>query len=108
MTMSAVGKAAQEMVAEVREQFSNPSIKSGETVPNYDNCIQVSTRASLREMIMPGILVIFSPLFFGIVFHPVLIAGLLPGVFLSGIQLAISMSNSGGAWDNCKKYIGSG
>ena len=76
--------------------------------PNYENCIKVSTQASLREMIMPGILVIFSPLFFGIVFHPVLIAGLLPGVLVSGVQMAISMSNTGGAWDNCKKYIGSG
>ena len=59
-------------------------------------------------MILPGVLVIGSPLFFGILFHPVLLVGLLPGVLLSGVQLAISMSNTGGAWDNAKKYIESG
>lgn len=59
-------------------------------------------------MILPGILVLFSPLFFGIVFHPILVAGLLPGALISGVQLAISMSNTGGAWDNAKKYIESG
>lgn len=59
-------------------------------------------------MILPGILVLFTPLFFGILFHPVLVAGLLPGALISGVQLAISMSNTGGAWDNTKKYIESG
>ncbi len=59
-------------------------------------------------MIVPGLMVIIVPLFFGIFFHPVLVAGILPGALLSGVQLAISMSNSGGAWDNCKKYIESG
>lgn len=59
-------------------------------------------------MILPGILVLFSPLFFGIIFHPILVAGLLPGALISGVQLAISMSNTGGAWDNTKKYIESG
>ena len=59
-------------------------------------------------MIIPGLIVIISPLFFGIFFHPILIVGLLPGALLSGIQLAISMSNTGGAWDNCKKFIESG
>lgn len=59
-------------------------------------------------MILPGVLVIFTPIFFGVVFHPILVAGLLPGSLLSGVQLAISMSNTGGAWDNCKKYIESG
>ena len=59
-------------------------------------------------MIIPGIMVIFTPIFFGVFVHPILIAGLLPGALLSGVQLAISMSNTGGAWDNCKKYIGAG
>ena len=59
-------------------------------------------------MILPGIIVIFTPLFFGIFFHPLLVAGLLPGALISGVQMAISMSNSGGAWDNTKKYIESG
>ena len=59
-------------------------------------------------MILPGFLVIFTPLFFGIFFHPILVAGLLPGALISGVQLAISMSNTGGAWDNTKKFIESG
>ena len=83
-------------------------IKNGTKAPDYQRCITLCTKASLKEMILPGCIVIFSPLFFGILFHPVLIIGLLPGALLSGIQLAISMSNSGGAWDNCKKYIESG
>ena len=68
----------------------------------------VSTKASIKEMLLPGVLVIGTPLFLGIVFHPVLVAGLLPGALVSGVQMAISMSNTGGAWDNCKKYIESG
>ena len=108
LTMKSVGLAAGEMVEEVRRQFKDPRIKNGEIEPDYQKCVEVSTRASLREMILPGILVLFTPLFFGILFHPVLLAGLLPGALLSGVQLAISMSNTGGAWDNTKKYIESG
>jgi len=108
MTMKSVGSAAQEMVAEVREQFKNPKIRNGEIEPDYQRCIQVSTTASLREMILPGLLVIVTPIFFGVVFHPLLVAGLLPGALLSGVQLAISMSNTGGAWDNTKKLIETG
>ena len=108
LTMKSVGSAAQEMVAEVREQFKNEKIRSGEIEPDYQKCIRVSTVASLKEMIMPALLVIFTPIFFGIVFHPLLVAGILPGALLSGVHLAISMSNSGGAWDNCKKLIESG
>ncbi len=108
MTMKSVGKAAKEMVEEVREQFKDPKIRSGEKEPDYQKCIKVSTKASIKEMIAPGMLVMLTPIFFGVFFHPILIAGLLPGALLSGVQLAISMSNTGGAWDNCKKYIESG
>lgn len=108
MTMKSVGKAAQEMVEEVRSQFKDPRIRSGEIEPDYQRCITVSTKASLKEMIAPGLLVMLTPLAFGIFFHPVLVAGLLPGALLSGVQLAISMANTGGAWDNTKKYIESG
>lgn len=73
------------MVVEIRRQFQNEKIKTGEEEPDYDSCIQVSTKASLKEMILPGILVIFTPIFFGVVFHPVLVAGLLPGSLLSGV-----------------------
>jgi H(+)-translocating pyrophosphatase len=108
MTMKSVGKAAKEMVVEVRRQFRNPQVRDGTIEPDYESCIRVSTKASLKEMIAPGLLVILTPIFFGVVFHPALVAGLLPGALLSGIQLAISMSNTGGAWDNAKKYIESG
>lgn len=108
LTMKSVGKAAQEMVAEVREQFKDPDIKSGKKKPDYERCISVSTKASLKEMIIPGCLVMGAPIVLGVFFHPLLVAGLLPGALLSGVQLAISMANSGGAWDNAKKLIESG
>lgn len=108
MTMKSVGFAAQEMVKEVRKQFADGEIIKGNREPDYQKCIKVSTNASIKEMIAPGLLVILTPIVFGILFHPVVVAGLLPGALLSGVQLAISMSNTGGAWDNCKKYIESG
>ena len=108
MTMKSVGSAAEKMVEEVRRQFEDLAIKNGEKEPDYQECIKVSTHASLREMIAPGILVIATPLILGIFIHPSLVAGLLPGALISGVQLAISMSNTGGAWDNCKKFIESG
>merc|ERR1719316_2252644 len=76
--------------------------------PEYDHCVAISTQASLREMIAPGALVILSPLVFGVVLGKNATAGLLCGALVSGVQLAISMSNSGGAWDNAKKYIEAG
>ena len=108
LTMKSVGSAAQEMVIEVRRQFRDARVRNGETEPDYQKCIQVSTSASLHEMIVPGVMVIATPIVIGIVFHPLLVAGLLPGSLLSGIQLAVSMSNTGGAWDNTKKLIETG
>lgn len=108
MTMKSVGTAAQQMVEEVRRQFKDERIRSGEVDPDYESCIKVSTKASLKEMIAPGLLVILTPIAMGTLLHPTLVAGMLPGALLSGIQLAISMSNTGGAWDNAKKYIESG
>merc|ERR1712086_285814 len=108
MTMKSVGLAANEMVEEVRRQFKNPQIKNGEIEPDYEACINVSTKASLKEMIAPGCLVMLTPIIFGVFFGTKVVAGILPGALLSGIQLAISMSNTGGAWDNAKKYIESG
>lgn len=108
LTMKSVGKAAQQMVEEVRRQFKDQEIRDGRKKPDYEKCIAVSTSASLREMILPGILVIGTPIFLGVVFHPLLVAGLLPGALLSGVQLAISMANTGGAWDNTKKLIETG
>ena len=108
LTMKSVGIAAQDMVAEVRRQFQDGAILAGRRDPDYQRCIVVSTNASLREMILPGLLVLLTPLFFGILIHPATVAGLLPGTLVSAVQLAISMSNTGGAWDNCKKLIESG
>merc|ERR1711937_87129 len=73
--------------------------------PDYDACIAISTQASLKEMIAPGAMVIFTPLLTGILFGVTAVSGLLVGALVASIQLAISMSNSGGAWDNAKKYI---
>jgi inorganic pyrophosphatase len=105
-TMKSVGKAANDMVVECLEQF--PKIMSGEMQPDYERCISISTKASLREMIAPGALVIFSPMVAGLGFGKNACAGLLSGALVSSVQLAISMSNTGGAWDNSKKYISAG
>eukprot|EP00386_Alphamonas_edax_P010669 GDKI01034253.1.p2 GENE.GDKI01034253.1~~GDKI01034253.1.p2 ORF type:complete len:755 (-),score=305.57 GDKI01034253.1:474-2684(-) len=106
MTMKSVGIAANDMVKECLSQF--PAIMEGRMEPQYTRCIEISTQASLREMIAPGALVILSPLVAGFAFGKNCTAGLLAGALVSGIQLAISASNSGGAWDNAKKYIESG
>ena len=108
-TMRSVGHAAMKMVEEVRRQLhSHPGIKEGTEDPDYKACVRISTQASLKEMIAPGILVIFTPLIVGFLFGPKAIAGLLPGALVSGVQMAIASSNSGGAWDNAKKYIEAG
>merc|ERR1712176_1080700 len=102
-----VGKAANDMVKECLQQF--PKIMGPEQMaPDYEKCIRISTKASLREMIAPGALVILSPLVAGLGFGKNTCAGLLSGALVSSVQLAISMSNTGGAWDNSKKYISAG
>jgi len=108
LTMKSVGVAAMEMVQEVQRQFDekphlldeNPSER-----PDYDACIAISTKASLKEMVPPAAMVIFTPLLTGIFFGVNAVSGLLVGALIASVQLAISMSNSGGAWDNAKKYI---
>ena len=107
MTMKSVGKAANDVVKECLEQF--PKIMGPEKMkPDYERCIRISTEASLREMIAPGALVILSPLVAGMGFGKICCAGLLSGALVSSVQLAISMSTTGGAWDNEKKYISAG
>ena len=106
LTMKSVGKAALAMVAEVRRQFETyPKILEGTQDPSYSQCVDISTTASLHEMIPPGALVILSPLVVGYLFGVEALAGLLAGSLVSGVQIAISASNTGGAWDNAKKYI---
>jgi len=109
LTMKSVGKAALVMVEEVRSQFrNNAGIVEGTAEPDYEKCIRISTDASLQEMFAPGALVMFTPLFFGYLCGTKCLAGVLIGGLTSGVQLAISSSNSGGAWDNAKKYIEKG
>merc|ERR1712157_668131 len=106
-TMKSVGTAANDMVKECLQQF--PGIMGPEKkAPDYQKCIKISTEASLREMLAPGALVILSPLVAGLGFGKNTCAGLLSGALVSSVQLAISMSNTGGAWDNSKKYISAG
>ena len=106
LTMKSVGVASQDMVDSVRKHFKNSNDIKDEDGAYYRNCIILSTRQSLKEMILPSLLVLITPLFVGIVFHPVLLAGLIPGALLSGVQLAFSMTNSGSAWKSCKTFIG--
>jgi inorganic pyrophosphatase len=109
MTMKSVGDAANEMVLEVRRQFATrPGIMAGTEEPDYDTCIRISTDASLKEMIPPGALVMLTPLIVGFLFGVQMLAGLLLGALVSGVQMAQSASNTGGAWDNAKKYIEQG
>ena len=109
MTIASVGKAANKMVEEVRSQFeNNPGILEGKSVPDYNRCIDISTRASLREMIAPGVLALCAPIVAGLVLGAAGLGGLLIGGLVSAIMLAVFMANAGGAWDNAKKYVESG
>jgi H(+)-translocating pyrophosphatase len=108
MTMKSVGLAAQEMVKEVSRQFrETPGLLEGVAgvKPDYTACIMISTDASLREMILPGALVMLAPIVCGTFFGVYATLGLLAGGMVSGVQMAISASNTGGAWDNAKKYV---
>ena len=108
-TMSAVGKAATAMVEEVRKQFREiKGLMEGTAKPNYDRCIEISTRAALREMIVPGLIAILMPIAFGLILGVEALGGFLAGAIASGFLLAVFMANSGAAWDNAKKYIEAG
>ncbi|PPD66408.1 hypothetical protein GOBAR_DD36714 [Gossypium barbadense] len=109
MTMKSVGSAALKMVEEVRRQFNTiPGLMEGTTKPDYATCVKISTDASIKEMIPPGALVMLTPLVVGIFFGVETLSGVLAGSLVSGVQIAISASNTGGAWDNAKKYIEAG
>lgn len=109
LTMKSVGIAALSMVEEVRHQFATiPGLREGTAEPDYKRCVEISTKASLREMLPPGALVIVTPLLVGYLFGKEALAGLLIGALTSGVQMAISSSNTGGAWDNAKKYVEKG
>ena len=109
MTMNSVSKAAYKMIEEVRRQFREiPGILEGKGKPDYSSCVSISTRAALREMVAPGLMAVAVPLAVGILLGPAALGGLLAGSLVTGVLLAIYMSNSGGAWDNAKKYIEGG
>ena len=109
LTMESVSKAAYKMIEEVRRQFREiPGILKGEAKPDYSSCVSISTRAALHEMIVPGIMAVVVPLLVGILLGPAALGGLLAGSLVTGVLLAIYMSNAGGAWDNAKKYIEGG
>ncbi|MDD6284975.1 MAG: sodium-translocating pyrophosphatase [Firmicutes bacterium] len=109
LTMQSVGKAAQSIVVEVRRQFREiVGLMEGKTDPDYAKCVDLCTRASLREMIMPTIVAVVSPIAVGLILGYHGVVGMLAGATASGFLMAVFMSNSGGAWDNAKKYIESG
>ena len=109
LTMDSVSKAAYKMIEEVRRQFREiPGILEGTGRPDYSACVSISTRAALHEMIIPGLMAVAVPLLVGILLGPAALGGLLAGSLVTGVLLAIYMSNSGGAWDNAKKYIEGG
>jgi H+-translocating diphosphatase len=107
LTMKAVGNAASSMVNAIRKEFQahwgQPDWNTFQ--PNTNECINISTRDSIRHMFLPGLLVISIPIICGVLFGPKAVGGLLIGIIISGIQMATSSANTGGAWDNCKKYI---
>ena len=97
------------MIEEVRRQFrEDPGIMKGTSKPDYANCVDISTKAALREMLAPGLMAIITPLAVGIILGPEALGGMLAGALASGVLVAIMMANAGGAWDNAKKYIESG
>lgn len=106
LTIKSVGRAANKMIEEVRRQFKEkPGILEGTDKPDYAQCVAISTNAALKEMIIPAVLAIASPLVIGFLFGAEALGGMLAGTLITGIMLAIFMANSGGAWDNAKKYI---
>ena len=109
MTMDSVSKAANKMIEEVRRQFKTiPGIMEGKGKPDYSSCVEISTQAALKEMMLPGLMAVAAPLLCGVILGSSALGGLLAGALVTGVLMAIFMANSGGAWDNAKKYIEDG
>ena len=108
-TMNSVGRAANQMIEEVRRQFrEDKGILEGTSKPDYAHCVDISTQAALKEMIVPGLMAVLAPLVVGIVLGPAALGGMLGGALSAGVLMALMMANAGGAWDNAKKYIEEG
>ncbi len=108
-TMQSVGKAAFQMIEEVRRQFKAiPGIMEGTAKPDYKSCVAISTKAALKEMLVPGIMAVVAPIIIGVLLGTTALGGLIAGALVTGVLMAIFMSNAGGAWDNAKKYIEEG
>jgi len=109
LTMDSVSKAAYRMIEEVRRQFKMiPGIMEGTGKPDYKSCVEISTTAALKEMLVPGIMAVSAPIVIGVVLGTAALGGMLAGSLITGVLMAIFMSNAGGAWDNAKKYIEDG
>ena len=109
MTMQSVSKAAYQMIEEVRRQFKSiPGIMEGTAKPDYKSCVAISTTAALKEMLVPGIMAVAAPVLVGVLLGTAALGGLQAGALTTGVMMAIFMANSGGAWDNAKKYIEDG
>ncbi len=109
LTMNSVGKAANKMIEEVRRQFKkDKGILEGTSKPDYKSCVGISTQAALHEMIIPGVMAVVTPLAVGYLLGSAALGGMLCGALVCGVMMAIFMANSGGAWDNAKKYIEGG
>jgi K(+)-stimulated pyrophosphate-energized sodium pump len=108
--LKAVGRAAFDMIEEVRRQFKEiPGLLEGKAKPDYARCVDISTKAAIKRMIMPGLLAVFTPVFFGLILeNPQMLGGVLAGTTVSGVLLAVFMANAGGAWDNANKHIEAG
>jgi K(+)-stimulated pyrophosphate-energized sodium pump len=109
LAIAAVGRAAMDMVNEVRRQFREiPGIMEYQAQPEYEKCVAISTKASIREMLLPGAIALITPVIVGFIFGPEVLGGLLAGVTVSGVLMGIFQSNAGGAWDNAKKSFEKG
>ena len=106
LTMSSVGRAAFSMIEEVRRQFrENPGVFEGTVEPDYERCVDISTSAAIKEMILPGVIAVVVPVAVGFLLGKSALGGVIAGSLITGVLMAIMMSNAGGAWDNAKKYI---